>query len=138
MTLTLRIDWSEQDIYGHVNNVSYFKYQQAARVAHWEALDLDNLYEERGVGPVVASVSIQFKKQLHYPGAVRTESRVAFIRNTSFGVDHKMFDDAGDLCAEGHDVIVLYHHERGEAIPVSPRIRQAMEALQGSPIGTGE
>lgn len=31
-SLELRIDWSEMDLFGHVNNVAFFKYVQASRV----------------------------------------------------------------------------------------------------------
>ena len=34
--LHLRIDWSEMDVFGHVNNVMFMKYVQAARVHYWE------------------------------------------------------------------------------------------------------
>jgi len=33
--LPIRIDWSEMDLFGHVNNVMYFKYIQASRVNYW-------------------------------------------------------------------------------------------------------
>lgn len=34
--LNLRIDWSELDLFGHVNNVMYAKYMQASRVHFME------------------------------------------------------------------------------------------------------
>ncbi|MCE3258723.1 MAG: hypothetical protein K0S12_364, partial [Bacteroidetes bacterium] len=30
--IKIQLDWSEMDLFGHVNNVAYFKYIQAARV----------------------------------------------------------------------------------------------------------
>ncbi len=40
LKLRLRIDWSEIDLFGHVNNVATLKYVQAARVNCLEALGL--------------------------------------------------------------------------------------------------
>lgn len=34
--INLRIDWSDIDLLGHVNNVSYFRYIQASRVNYLE------------------------------------------------------------------------------------------------------
>ena len=44
LRLSLRIDWSELDAYGHVNNVMIMKYMQAARVHYWEELGLQALF----------------------------------------------------------------------------------------------
>ena len=46
-TLQLRLDWSEMDLFGHINNVSYFKYIQASRVHYWEQSGISKLFEEK-------------------------------------------------------------------------------------------
>lgn len=68
--LNIRIDWSELDIYEHVNNVAYFKYIQAARIHLWETIGLYKQFAELGFGFVVASTSYDFKKPLQYPGSI--------------------------------------------------------------------
>ncbi len=34
--LNIRLDWSEMDMFGHINNVMFFKFMQASRVNYWE------------------------------------------------------------------------------------------------------
>lgn len=65
--LQLRIDWSEMDLFGHVNNVAYFKYIQAARVNYWEISMLSKLFSEMKLGPILLSTGCQFIRPLFYP-----------------------------------------------------------------------
>lgn len=124
--LSLRIDWSEMDLFGHVNNVAFLKYVQAARVNFWEHTSIQNELGINGKGPILASVSCQFKKPLHYPGDVIIQSRVAFIKTTSFGFHHRIIDTHGEIAAEAHDVIVMYDFNSKEKLPLSETLRQEL------------
>ena len=84
ITLTLRIDWSELDLFGHVNNVAFMKYVQAARVNYWEQIGLYKLYSDNKHGPMLASTHCEFKKPLFYPGEVIIHSQMEFIKNIMF------------------------------------------------------
>jgi acyl-CoA thioester hydrolase len=46
LKLELRIDWSEIDLFGHVNNLAILKFTQAARVNYLERIGLMQLKEE--------------------------------------------------------------------------------------------
>lgn len=121
--LTLRLDWSEQDLYGHINNVSYFKYQQAARVAFWEGVGLTAQDGKSGLGPALAAVNMRFIRPMHYPGTVRVETEVMFVKTTSFGLRHQMYDAAGVLCAQGEDVVVAFDYGVGEKALIPEHLR---------------
>ncbi len=123
MQLQLRLDWSEMDMFAHINNVSYFKYLQAARVNYWEQIGLKTPYTD-GLGPMLASTGCQFRKPLFYPGNIIIETNVEFIKNTSFGLLHRIFNADGELAAEGNDVVVLYDFLKHEKAPVPDWLRQ--------------
>jgi acyl-CoA thioester hydrolase len=129
--LPIRIDWSEMDLFGHVNNVSYFKYIQASRVNYWEAIGLVKIFEENKIGPILLSTSCQFIKPLHYPGNIIAQSRMEFIKNTSFGLHHHILNEQGELCAEAHDVIVIYDFNKNEKAPFPDKYRAIVADLEG-------
>jgi acyl-CoA thioester hydrolase len=108
--LNLRLDWSEMDLFGHINNVSYFKYLQASRVHFWESLGFDRLHKERNIGPSLAKTSCAFLRPLHYPGNIRIEVFVDWIKNSSFQLHHFVYDSEDHLCAEGEDIVVLFDY----------------------------
>lgn len=131
LKLDLRIDWSELDLFGHVNNVAYFKYIQAARVNYWDVIGLSKMYDERQIGPMLVSCNCQFRQPLYYPGRITVETRMKFIGNTSFGFQHHILNETGDMAAEAEDVMVVfdfYNHEK-QAFPVS--LRATVEQLEG-------
>ncbi|MDF2449225.1 MAG: acyl-CoA thioesterase [Bacteroidota bacterium] len=67
-SLNLRIDWSELDLFGHVNNVAFHKYAQAARLEFVSAAGLMELYNTHKIGFLVAETNCRFKKELLFPG----------------------------------------------------------------------
>lgn len=128
--LALRIDWSEMDLFGHVNNVAFMKYVQAGRVNYWEHIGLTRMYSEEKKGPMLASTQCTFLKPLHYPGSITIQTRLEFIRHTSFGLHHQILNENGEVAAEAHDVVVMYDFSRGEKMELPASLRSAMEALQ--------
>lgn len=129
--LDLRIDWAELDMFGHVNNVSFLKYAQAARINYWEQIGLYQHFLATGHGPMLASVKCDFRKPLHYPGSLYILSRMAFIRNTSFSIQHRMFNEHGELSAEAEDVIVMYDFNLNEKLIFPDEFRKKCEELEG-------
>jgi len=131
IALELRIDWSELDLFGHVNNVAFMKYIQASRVNFWEHIGLTELYQNSQVAAILASTSCQFKQPLFYPGNIIINARTEFIKNTSFGIHHQLFNDKGEIAAEARDVLVMFDFKNHEKIAVPDKIRKKIEALEG-------
>lgn len=129
--LTIRLDWSEMDMFGHINNVSFFKFTQASRVNYWEASKFDSDFKTKRHGPLLVSAACQFKKPLFYPGNITVEARVEFIKNSSFGIEHRILNDKNEVCAEAHDVMVLFDFNKNESIPIPQYAREAMEQIEG-------
>jgi acyl-CoA thioester hydrolase len=130
LELTIRIDWSEMDLFGHVNNVSYFKYVQAARVNYWEHIGLTRLHTKENIGAMLASSSCQFKQPLFYPGNVLIRSRVEFMKTTSFGLRHQLINEKNELCAEAQDVMVLFNFNDHTKVLIPDTIREKIEETE--------
>jgi len=128
--LELRIDWSEIDLFGHVNNLAIMKYVQAARVNYLELVDLMQLQTEKKIGPILASTNCQFRKPLFYPGQVTVYSRVDSIKNTSFRIQHIVYNDKHEVSAEVHDIIVFYDFNKNTKLAIPEAIRRKIEALE--------
>ncbi|MBX2907662.1 MAG: acyl-CoA thioesterase [Taibaiella sp.] len=129
--LQLRLDWSEMDLFGHINNVSYFKYIQAARVNYWELTGMAATFSETKVGPILLSTGCQFIKPLHFPGNIVIESRMEFMKSTSYGLHHRILSERDEVAAEAHDVIVNYDFSKNEKTAISAEFRAASEKIEG-------
>jgi acyl-CoA thioester hydrolase len=127
ITLQLRLDWSEMDMFGHINNISFFKYLQASRVNFWETVGLTKWHEQEKIGAMLASASCNFIAPLHYPGKITIQSRTAYIKNTSFGFHHQILNSEGVVCAEGEDTMVLYDFNKNTKVQIPDHLRQKLE-----------
>ncbi len=130
LSLQLRIDWSEMDTYQHVNNVCFMKYMQSARVQFWEVTGLAKLYAETKKGPMLVSTRCDFTHPLFFPGNVFIKTKVEFIKNSSFGLYHELYNDEGVLCAKGHDVAVCFDFNTNKTFPVTDELRQEMSQYE--------
>ncbi len=113
-SISLRIDWSELDVFGHVNNVAFNKYAQAARLNYVDTIGLMELHKTQNIGFMVAETNCQFKKELLFPGNIHIQTRVDFVKNTSFSLEHTMINDAGELVAIAKDVLVVFDFNKKE------------------------
>lgn len=127
MKLSIRIDWSEQDIFNHVNDVAFAKYMQASRVNLMEALGIMETYAREKIGFMVAASNIIYKKPLNYPGKIEVETKVHEIKNTSFIIKHQIFNEANELCAEGEDVIVYFDFNRNQKLMLTSSLTEKLD-----------
>lgn len=104
----LRIDWSDIDLFGHVNHLAILKYIQSARVNLLGQMELMQLQAEKKKGPILASMNSQFRKPLFFPGDVIIFSKVEWIKNSSFSLKHEVVNGNNEIAAEVQDVIVFY------------------------------
>jgi len=132
ISLELRIDWSEIDLFGHVNNVAILKYVQAVRVNYLETIGLMQLQSETKIGPIIASTSCQFCKPLFYPGKLMIFSKVDSIKNTSFKIQHVIYNDKNEISAEAQDIIVFFDFIKNAKLTISNEIREKIEELENT------
>ncbi len=119
---TARIDWSDLDLLGHVNNIAFSRFFQAARVEYCGHIGM-KVYQGMTTGPILAASRVQFTAQLFFPGNVRILTRIKKTGGTSIVLEHALFDDKGTMCAFSEDVVVRYDFEAKTKIPLGDGIR---------------
>lgn len=130
ISLNIRIDWSELDAFGHVNNVVFYRYIQSARVWFWEQIGLYDMYERDKIVPLLASATIDFKKPLYYPGNVIIEYQPTFIKNTSFGLEYKIKNDKMEIVAIGKDIMVLFDFKENLKMNIPDFLRKNIQQFK--------
>lgn len=80
--MRLPIRWGDMDAMGHVNNASYFRYLETARI-DW-MYSIGCLPDPTGQGPVIVNAFCNFYKQLEYPGDVLLKMYVSDPGRTTF------------------------------------------------------
>ena len=119
---TARIAWSDLALLGHVNNIAFSRFFQAARVEYCGHIGM-KVYQGMKTGPILAASRVQFTAQLFFPGSVRILTRLKKAGGTSIVLEHALFDDKGTICAFSEDVVVRYDFEEKTKIPLGDGIR---------------
>ncbi len=123
--------WGDMDALGHLNNTYYFRYMEQARV-EW----LDALAEPiapGGIGPVIAHIACDFKRELVYPATIRLCTYVTQIGRSSMKLDHefRLATDEQTVYATGHAVLVWVDYSQGGSVPVPDGIRRHCQQAVG-------
>lgn len=124
--ISLRIDWSELDVFEHVNNVAFNKYAQSARLNFVDTIGLMKLYKIQNIGFMVAETNCQFKKELLFPGNIHIQTKIEFVKNTSFCLEHTMTNDNKELVAIVKDVLVVFDFTKKEKCLIPEDIKKSM------------
>jgi acyl-CoA thioester hydrolase len=132
VVIEIPIAWGEMDAFQHVNNVVYFRYFESARIAYFQRLDLLNLMEQTGVGPILASVQCRFKFPLTYPDTVSVGARATTIEEDRFTIENIVVSHRWQrVAATGSGVLVSYAYQQGQKTSLPPEVEARIMALEG-------
>ncbi|TDG12674.1 acyl-CoA thioesterase [Seongchinamella unica] len=121
--------WADNDIYGHVNNVTYYAYFDSAANRY--------LIEEGGldigdgsiVGYVVNS-GCAYHSPVSYPDELEAGLRVDRLGNSSVQYGLAIFRKGEQVAvANGHFVHVFVERARDKAVSIPASIRTALEKI---------
>jgi acyl-CoA thioester hydrolase len=126
--------WGDHDAFGHVNNVVYLRWCETARVEYLLRVGLWPSLPPSGIGPILASISCDFKRPLTYPDTVSIGARVTRIGNRSFQMHHRVVSQALDtVAAEVDSAIVVLDYARNMTVPIPEPCRKAIEDFEKLP-----
>jgi len=136
VVVQLPILWGDMDAFGHVNNTLPIRWFESSRVAYLEAARVAHRMTSRAVGPILASVTCHYRRQLIYPDTIAVAARVARLGRTSITMAHKIYSHALDaVAAEGESVVAMFDYTAQRPVRVPDELRAAMETLEGRPLG---
>jgi acyl-CoA thioester hydrolase len=132
LILNWPVQWGDQDAYQHVNNTIYFRWFESAQIAYSERIGLDQLFRSQKIGPILASISCNFRLAVTYPDTVEVGARIVRIGRTSLIMNYLLLSVAhGAIAADGTSTLVIYDYNSSRPYPVPDSIRKAIEELEG-------
>jgi len=125
------VQWGDQDAFGHVNNTVYLRWCESVRIEYLRRIGLW-MIDDEGIGPILASISCDYRRPLTYPDTVHAGVRVNKIGNSSFRMDHVVVSEAQKVvAAEVRSTIVVVDYKRNKSVPVPDNVRAAIEKIEG-------
>ncbi len=128
VTITSR--WADDDAFGHVDDVVYYAWFDAAVNQFLIERGLLDLATSATVG-IVAETSCRYLSQIAYPDDVSVGMRVAQLGRSSVRYELGVFrEDAAEPSAEGHFVHVYVDRASMRPVAIPDHIRAEMAKLQ--------
>jgi len=134
--MALQTRWSDNDIYGHVNNVTYYSYFDTVVNCYLiDAAGLD-IQQDSVIGYAVET-KCKFHKPIAYPEPLDAGLRVGRIGNSSVRFEIGIFRKGdNDAAAVGHFIHVFVDRATGKPVSVPDKIREALGRIL-SPASSG-
>jgi len=108
------------DTFGHVNNASFASYAEVAR------LDFLTLFGKSVRSLILASLHIDFRRQVRFDEAVHVETRIQRIGTSSIALEQTIFA-ADELAADVRSTVVYFDYANGKSRELSTEMRASLE-----------
>ena len=135
--IRLPVQWGDQDAFGHVNNIVYFRWFESARIAYLERIGLGDkhagsLTDRDNIGPILAAISCNYRKQIKYPDTVIVGARITRIGRSSMAMQHAVWSSRQNaIAAEGESTVVVFDYNANQPRRVPDEFRGLIEKLEG-------
>ncbi|MTB50702.1 thioesterase family protein [Lewinella sp. W8] len=125
-----KLRYADTDRQGHVNNATFATFLETGRVEFIYHREAPLLAE--GHSFVIASMHINFIREIHWPGRVEIGTGITKIGNSSVGVYQQLFQ--GDICvASAETVIVQVSDQTARPAPLTEAARASLQRWFISP-----
>ena len=125
--------WHDNDIYGHVNNVTYYSFFDSAVNTYLIEVGGLDIHNGSVVGFVVSS-SCDYFASIAFPDAIEIGLRVGKLGNSSVQYELAVFKAGEDeACAAGRFVHVFVDRQTNRPLPIPEGLRAALALLLTEP-----
>jgi acyl-CoA thioester hydrolase len=130
-TIRLPVQWGDQDAFGHVNNTVYFRWFESARIKYLERIDLSE--QTAGtLGPILAAVSCNYRRQVKYPDHVVIGARIMRIGRSSLAMSYSVWSEAQQaIVADGDSTIVAFDYAMNKSQPIPAALQEKIQEIEG-------
>ena len=135
VVITLPVQWGDQDAFGHVNNVVYFRWYESARIAYFEQSGIAPLLDRQQLGPILARIACDYHRQLNFPDTIQIGARVSRLGSKSMTIQHAIYSQAQQaIVAKSDSVVVIFHYGDNASHPIPADVREQLERFENKPL----
>lgn len=125
----LPVQWGEQDAFGHVNNIVYFRWFESARIDLLNDCHSAVTMSGSGLGPILASIKCDYRRQIRFPDTVYVGSKITRVGRSSAEISHAIVStEHMEVVAEGVSVVVIFDYTAQRVTRIPDDLRQQFDA----------
>lgn len=128
-----RVRFNEVDMLGVCNNAVYISFFEEGRIQYLKHLGLipeGGIFSDGSLFFMVRN-EINYRGHSHYDDELFIYNRVSYIKNSSYGFDHLVYNAAsGKVIADGTGVIARVDPETRKSTPLDQKFRDIITAFE--------
>jgi acyl-CoA thioester hydrolase len=128
------VRFADLDARGHLNNVAFLQFVEAARIAFLR--EVDPSYDPTRPSDddtIVARTGIDYRAPVEFEEEIHTLVRASEVERNKARLDFEMRAARdGRLLAEAHNVVVGYSYASGEAAPLNEALHAGLRHRAGN------
>lgn len=130
--IKLPVVWGDMDANRHVNHLSYLRYMESCRVEYFHRTRWYEIKSQTGVGPILASIEVRFRKPLVYPDEVSVGTRLFAIEEHRIVLESRVVSHRLEaVAAEGTATMVSFDYNAGKKAPTPEELKRRLRELEG-------
>jgi acyl-CoA thioester hydrolase len=104
--IEMDVRWGDMDAFNHVNNASYLRFIEEARVLWFKQISPD--WSDPDCAPILAAAQMNYRRPIGWPQRLRIVMFAERIGGKSLTLAHRIesASEAGVLYADGNTVLV--------------------------------
>ena len=116
----LKTRWKDIDSFGHVNNAVFLTYIEDARIMYFKRWNV----AEKKRSLIVASIKIDYLRQIEHPSDLIVGQKISRIGNSSFDIQSAIFLN-NDPKPAANSVVscVCFDYQQSTSVPVYDEIK---------------
>ena len=131
IVIRLPVQWGDQDAFGHVNNTAPVRWFESSRIAYIAQGCSQLMQEGQELGPILASLTCNYHRQLRFPDTVQIGARVSRLGRSSLTMEHVVYSEAQQAIAvDGSSVIVIFNYALNRSARIPDDVRASIEQLE--------
>lgn len=129
VSVTIPIQWGDQDMFGHVNNIHFLKWFESARVSY--LMQCGATLSNDSIGPILAAIGCDYIRQVKYPDTITVGATISRIGNSSMVIHHELWShQQNQIAARGDSTVVMFDYVNQKPVRVPDNIRDSIERLE--------
>ena len=127
---SLEIRFADIDMFGHVNNATYFTYMEMGRTKYWNhAIKWD--WKKTGV--VIGSAAIDYIEPIFLDDKINIYVKTSRIGSSSFDLEYLIVKERNGsevVCSKGKTVCVAFDYSTKKSTPIPEKEKEKMVSFE--------
>lgn len=129
---TLPVQWGDMDAFRHVNNVTYVKWGESARIDYFKEMNFfDSAPEKMEFAPILGFQSVKYIAPVLYPDTMHIGTKTEEIKEDRIILKSYFFSEKQErlVAIQTHEIIV-FDYKKQQKVLVPQKVKDVINKIE--------